>query len=134
MKVCIPTQGNKGLDDTVGEHFGRVPYYTVVDTETDEVEALENTSEHMGGQGYPPEIMARAGVNVMLCGGLGRRAIMMFEEMGIAVYVGAYGKVGDAINMWENKQLQSATNENACRQHAFRKHDHDHHHSHERCK
>ena len=129
MKVCIPTEGNKGFDDMVGEHFGRVPYYTVVDTETDEVEALENTSEHMGGSGYPPEIMARAGVNVMLCGGLGRRAIMMFEEMGIMVFVGAHGNIKDAIRMWNNGELQSATDENACRQHAFRKH--DHHHSHE---
>ena len=129
MKVCIPTEGNKGFDDMVGEHFRRVPYYTVVDTETDEVEALENTSEHMGGSGYPPEIMARAGVNVMLCGGLGRRAIMMFEEMGIMVFVGAHGNIKDAIRMWNNGELQSATDENACRQHAFRKH--DHHHSHE---
>lgn len=132
MKVCIPTMGNKGLDDQVGEHFGRVPYYTVVDTETDEVEALTNTSEHMGGRGYPPEIMAKAGVNVMLCGGLGRRAIMMFQDLGIMVYVGAYGRVKDAIKMWKDGQLQSATDENACRQHAYRKHD-DHHHHEETC-
>lgn len=124
MKVCVPTMGDKGLEDVVGEHFGRVPFYTVVDTETDEIEVLRNTSEHMGGHGYPPEIMAKAGVDVMLCGGLGHRAIMMFEDMGIMVYVGAYGKIKDAIDMWENSKLQAATDENACQQHAFRKHDH----------
>ncbi len=124
MKVCVPTAGDEGLEDVVGEHFGRVPFYTVVDTETDEIEVLRNTSEHMGGQGYPPEIMAKVGVDVMLCGGLGRRAIMMFEDMGIMVYVGAYGKIKDAIGMWENNKLQAATDENACQQHAFRKHDH----------
>lgn len=126
MKVCVPTMGDKGLEDVVGEHFGRVPFYTIVDNETKEVEVLRNTSEHMGGRGYPPEIMAKAGVDVMICAGLGRRAIMMFEEMGIMVYVGASGSIEDAIDMWENNNLQAATDENACQQHAFRKHDHRH--------
>jgi len=85
----------------------------------------------MGGQGYPPEIMAKAGVDVMICAGLGRRAIMMFEEMGIMVYVGAGGSVKNAIDMWESNNLQAATDENACQQHAFRKHDHKHDHNHD---
>ncbi|MCK4577605.1 MAG: NifB/NifX family molybdenum-iron cluster-binding protein [Candidatus Marinimicrobia bacterium] len=131
MKVCVPTMGDKGLEDAVGEHFGRVPCYTIVDSETKEVEVLSNTSEHIGGQGYPPEIMAKAGVDVMICAGLGRRAIMMFEGMGIMVYVGASGSVEDAINMWENNNLPAATDENACQQHAFRKHDHKHDHNHD---
>jgi len=126
MRICIPTNGNNGIDDTVGEHFGRVPTYTVFDSETKEVEILKNTSEHMSGQGYPPEIMSKAGVNVMVCGGLGRRAIMMFEQMGIMVYIGASGSVKNAVRMWENNELQAATNENACQQHAFRRNRDEH--------
>ena len=38
MKVCIPTMGEKGLDNLVGEHFGRVPTYTIVDLETQDDE------------------------------------------------------------------------------------------------
>ena len=120
MRVCVPTMGNRGLDEQVGEHFGRVPTYTIVDTETDQVNVIDNTSEHGGGSGYPPEIIARAGAEAMICAGLGRRAIGMFEEMGIMVYVGAYGTVRDAVQMWKDGRLQSATDENACRQHAFR--------------
>ncbi len=123
--------GTRGLDENVGEHFGRVPCFTVYDTETKDVSILDNTSEHAGGKGYPPEIMHQAGVDVMLCGGLGRRAIMMFEEMGIMVYVGARGSIKDALDMWQNDQLQPATDKNACQQHAFRKHDHSHGHSHD---
>ena len=126
MKVCIPTVGDKGLKDTVGEHFGRVPFYTIVDTETNEVRALRNTSEHMGGRGYPPEIMSTAGVEVMICSGLGRRAIAMFEQMGIIVYTGARGSVEESIDDWKQNKLPIANDENACRQHAFRKHHHDH--------
>lgn len=130
LKVSVPSMGHRGLDEHVGEHFGRVPTYTVVDIETNEVKILDNTSEHMGGSGYPPEIMAQAGVDVMLCGGLGRRAIMMFEEMGIHVFVGANGTVRDAISQWQTGVLQEATDENACRQHAFRSPEHGQHHHH----
>jgi predicted Fe-Mo cluster-binding NifX family protein len=130
MKICVPTMGKRGLDEQVGEHFGRVPTYTVVDMETKEVNIIDNTSEHMGGRGYPPDIIAKTGTEAMLCAGLGRRAIAMFENLGIMVYVGANGTVRDTILLFKEGQLQPATDENACRQHAFRKEGHDHHHHH----
>jgi predicted Fe-Mo cluster-binding NifX family protein len=120
MKICIPTIGGKGLKDHVGEHFGRVPTYTIIDLNTEEVKIIPNTSEHMGGQGYPPEIMAKEGVKVMVCKGLGRRAIAMFEELGIEVYIGAFGRVQDVINDYKQGKLQKAGMSDACGQHAFR--------------
>ena len=127
MKICIPTIGDRGLDDNVGEHFGRVPTYTVVDLDTNDVKVIPNTSEHTaGGRGYPPEIMAKEGVNVMVCRGLGRRAITMFEEMGIDVYIGASGTVKDAVEAFKQDKLQKASTDDACGQHAFRdQHHHD---------
>ena len=119
--------GENGLDNNVGEHFGRVPTYTIVDLDTNEVKVISNTSEHMGGQGQPPEIMAREGVNVMVCRGLGRRAITMFEELGIDVYIGASGTVRDAIDAFKQNKLQKANINDACGQHAFRD---QHHHEH----
>lgn len=125
MKVCIPTMGNNGLNEIVGEHFGRVPTFTMYDTETSEVKVFPNTSEHMGGFGLPAEILAKEGVDTMICSGLGRRAIQIFEQHGIMVYIGAYGTVKDALDMWKDKKLQMATDENACAQHAYRKEDHE---------
>jgi predicted Fe-Mo cluster-binding NifX family protein len=122
MKICIPTIGESGLKDHVGEHFGRVPTYTIVDLDTEDVKIIPNTSEHMGGKGYPPEIMAKEGVKVMVCRGLGRRAISMFEELGIEVYIGAFGTVKDAINDYKQGKLQKAGMSDACGQHAFRDH------------
>jgi len=124
MKVCIPTMGENGLDNIVGEHFGRVPTYTIVDLESENVKVISNTSHHMGGRADPPELMASEGVNVMICQGLGRRAINMFEELGIEVYIGASGTVKDAIDAFKNGKLQKATIDSACGKHAFR----DRHH------
>jgi len=128
MKICIPTIGKNGLDDFVGEHFGRVPTYTIVDLDTDEVKVIQNTSEHMGGVGYPPELMVREGVNILVCRGLGRRAISMFDETGIEVYIGASGTVRDAISAFKKGLLQKAGIGDACGRHAFRDQHHQEHH------
>ena len=125
MRICIPTLGENGLDNLVGEHFGRVPTYTIVDLDTNEVKVISNTSEHMGGRGYPPEIMAKEGVNAMVCQGLGRRAISMFEQMGIDVFIGASGTVRDVIKAFKQGILQKASQGDACGQHTFRD---EHHH------
>jgi predicted Fe-Mo cluster-binding NifX family protein len=128
MKICIPTIGKNGLDDFVGEHFGRVPTYTIVDLDTDEVKVIQNTSEHMGGVGYPPELMIREGVNILVCRGLGRRAISMFDETGIEVYIGASGTVRDAVSAFKKGLLQKAGIGDACGRHAFRDQHHQEHH------
>ncbi|MBN1389834.1 MAG: NifB/NifX family molybdenum-iron cluster-binding protein [Candidatus Thermoplasmatota archaeon] len=134
MKLCIPTMGNRGMDEIVGEHFGRVPTYTIVDPDSDEVTVIENNTMHMGGTGYAPDLISKAGAEVMLCGGLGRRAIGLFEQSGIKVYVGASGTVRDAVRMFNDGKLIQATDETACQQHAFRGegtgdgHGHHHHH------
>lgn len=73
MKICVPSSSKGGLDDLVGQHFGRVPTYTIKDTETNEIRTIENKSEHMGGVGLPPELLSQEGIDVMLCGGLGTR-------------------------------------------------------------
>lgn len=112
--------GDRGMDEQVGEHFGRVPYYTIIDTETGTVNPVSNTSEHAGGHGYPAEILGNMGIEVMICGGLGRRAIQMFEQMGIMVFVGARGTVRDAVESFQNGRLEAATDKNACAQHTFR--------------
>jgi predicted Fe-Mo cluster-binding NifX family protein len=122
MKICIPTTGQKGFDDTVGEHFGRVPTYTIIDMDKNEVRVISNTSEHGGGQGYPPELMKREGVDIMVCQGLGRRAISLFKQMGIDVYIGARGSVRDALEAYKQGLLQKASETDACDRHEFRNH------------
>ncbi len=123
MKLCIPAMGENGLEEIVGQHFGKVPYYTVYDTDTKEATVIPNTSEHNGGTGLPPEIMDREGVDIMLCGGLGRKAVVMFEQYGIDVFIGANGTIREAINSWEACELTKATQDNSCSGHG---HDHSH--------
>jgi predicted Fe-Mo cluster-binding NifX family protein len=119
-KLCIPTSGGGGLDDVVGEHFGRVPTYTIYDSETGDVEVVDNTSEHAGGTGLPADILSGLGIDVLLCSGLGRRAIGILSESGIEVCVGLSGTAREAVEAWKGGRLSDASEGDACQQHAFR--------------
>ncbi|MHC1635561.1 MAG: NifB/NifX family molybdenum-iron cluster-binding protein [Candidatus Methanospirareceae archaeon] len=117
FRVAVPTMGDRGLDELVCEHFGRAPTFTIVDLSNNEVKVLQNTSEHFGGSSLPPEILSEEGVEVVLCAGLGPRAIRMFESFGIEVYIGASGTVRDAIRAFQAGMLREATDADACKMH-----------------
>ena len=118
--VCVPTAGPGGLDDQVGEHFGRVPTYTLYDVESDAVRIVGNTSEHAGGTGLPAELLTDLGIDVLLCRGLGRRAIGLLEQSGIEVCAGVSGTAREAIATWKAGGLTPASQADACERHAFR--------------
>ncbi|MCD6447904.1 MAG: NifB/NifX family molybdenum-iron cluster-binding protein [Thermoplasmata archaeon] len=113
MKVAFPTNGYKGLDDEIAEHFGRAPTYTIVDTDGG-VKVVENTSEHMGGEGYPPEILAREGVSVLICSGIGRKALSMFQGYKIKVYIAGRRKVREALQDFMDGLLKEACIDDGC--------------------
>lgn len=117
MKVSVPTMGDRGLNELICAHFGRAETFTIVDTDSGDVEVVPNTSEHMGGTGLPPELISAKGAHVMLAGGLGPKAVKMFEDYGIDVFVGATGTVRDAISDWKEGHLEEASDRNACREH-----------------
>jgi predicted Fe-Mo cluster-binding NifX family protein len=73
--------GKTGLEDQVGQHFGKVLNYIMYDTESSEVSVIPNTSEHNGGVGLPPELMSQKGVNVMLCGVLAQKLLQCSSSM-----------------------------------------------------
>ena len=41
---------------------------------------VQNNGQHHGGSLTPPEILNRAGINVLLCGGLGVKAVRLFQQ------------------------------------------------------
>jgi predicted Fe-Mo cluster-binding NifX family protein len=117
MKLCIPTMGSGGLEDFVSEHFGRAPTFTVVDLISNEVRVVPNTGEHFGGAGDTPALVTGTGARVVLCSGLGPRAIDAFQQRGIEVYVGASGTVSEAIHAFQAGELLEASDANACKEH-----------------
>jgi predicted Fe-Mo cluster-binding NifX family protein len=117
MMIAVPTNGKKGLDEEVAEHFGRCNTYTILDENGKVIEIIDNTSEHMGGSGLPPELLKKNDVNVLLCRGLGPRAIRMCREFEIGVYVCEARIVKDLFELWEQKKIKKADLDDACEEH-----------------
>ncbi len=117
MKICIPTMGEGGMQEAVCQHFGRAPAFTMIDLDNGEIKVLPNEGQHMGGMGLPTETIFAAGVQVMIVGGLGPKAVAMFNQEGVDVFVGATGTVKDAIDDWRSEMLSRASLDNACKDH-----------------
>ena len=117
MKIVIPTNNKNGLGDKVAEHFGRCLTYTFLDETGKVIKVIENTSEHMGGSGLPPELMKKNGADVLLCGGIGPKAIDLCKEFGIDVYVSKAKLVKEVFEEWLNEGLEPVSSEDCCKQH-----------------
>ena len=114
--IGIPTVNDEGLLSDISMHFGRTPFLTTIkieDNEIKDINTIEVLGKHTGGSKTPAEIISTSGVNVLLCGNLGPKAVSMLQDRGIEVYSGASGKVEDALKAWQTNMLKLA-DENSC--------------------
>jgi hypothetical protein len=55
-RIVVPAANQEGLKANLAEHFGRTPYFAVVDLndngEVINVKTVPNVGEHAGGMGY----------------------------------------------------------------------------------
>jgi len=95
----------------VGPHFGRCPFFIVTELNGQDVQTVrEVDNPYYGGHqpGQIPAFINSLGVNVMLTGGMGGRAIMFFKEFGIEGVTGAYGTVRQSVERYLGGQLTGA--------------------------
>jgi predicted Fe-Mo cluster-binding NifX family protein len=117
MNIFVPVLAEKGLESPVSPHFGPANSFAKVDSETNELTFVQNTGTHHGAALTPPEILGKAGANVVLCGGLGSKPVQLFEQQGIQVFCQASGTVADALKAYKGGTLPEATDANACQEH-----------------
>lgn len=111
MRVAISADDSNGLDSVVSPHFGRCPYYVLVDLdgrEVSQVSAVENPAYGQHRPGQVPGFIKSQGADVMLAGGMGRRAIGFFQQYGIQAVTGATGTVRHALEQYLGGALQRA--------------------------
>lgn len=88
-------------------HFGRCPEYTLVDVADGEVvkrEVVENPGHRPG---FLPRYLADRDVEMIIAGGMGRRAIGLFDEQGIKTVVGVQCSVDEAIEGYLQGNLET---------------------------
>lgn len=121
MIACIPLNGNSGLEDTVSEHFGSAPYFGLYNTESDELSVIgNNNTHHLHGACQPMSALADRHVDMMICTGIGRRAIEALNRGGIKVYKSNAGKVSEVIEEIKAGKLEELDPASACQGHGHK--------------
>ena len=110
MKIAVSATV-PGLDAEVDPRFGRCQYFIIVDPQTMEFEALDNSNAMAaGGAGISTaQMIAGKGVEVVLTGNCGPNAYQTLSAAGIQVITGASGKIKDAIEAYKAGKLQPNT-------------------------
>ena len=118
MKICIPTETNKGKEAEVFGHFGSAPYFTIYDTETENVEIINNSNQHHShGMCHPMGQLEGKHIDAVVCGGMGSRAVQKLNEGSIKAYRAIPGTVANIASQFKTGGLDEITVENACAQH-----------------
>jgi len=111
MRIALSADNDNGLDSVISPHFGRCAFYVFVDLQDRDVKAVTVEPNPFFGQHQPgavPTFINSRGANVMLTGGMGRRAVVFFEQFGIEAVTGASGTVRHALEQYLGGQLQGA--------------------------
>ena len=120
MLVCIPTNGNAGLDDTVCGHFGSAAYFTIYNSESGELTILENgNADHVHGSCQPRTKLGDHEINAIICGGMGRRAIEALNAEGIRIFQTDSRDVAQVVEQIKSGDLREMDLQTACRGHGY---------------
>jgi predicted Fe-Mo cluster-binding NifX family protein len=113
VRIVIPVLDESGVNARLSEHFGRAPYFAVIDLDESggisSQRTVANTSEHFGGTGRPPDRILQLRPNCLITYGMGPQALSTFQEAKVAVLRANTNTVGDVLRAYNEDQLQELT-------------------------
>jgi predicted Fe-Mo cluster-binding NifX family protein len=112
MRILISAEDDRGLDAQTSTHFGRCPYYTIVDLEGNDISSsgtVENPYYNHHKPGQVPNFIKDQNANVIISGGMGQRAIQLFNDFEIEPITGASGNVRDALAEYLDGRLSGTS-------------------------
>jgi len=111
MKIAVTAQGT-ALESQVDPRFGRAKYFVVIDTDSDDFEAVDNAQNLNAAQGAGIQAarnVAELGVEAVLTGHCGPNAFRTLTAAGIKVFTGASGSVKEAVEKFKSGELSEAS-------------------------
>jgi predicted Fe-Mo cluster-binding NifX family protein len=112
-RIVIPVSSEGGLNARLSEHFGRAPYFAVIDIDENgqisNQQTIPNTSEHFGGAGRPPDRILQFKPDALITYGMGPRALNIFQAARVAVLRANASTVRDVITAYNQDELEELT-------------------------
>jgi len=110
VKIAVSATG-LDLDAEVDPRFGRCQYFIIVDPQSMQFEALDNSNAMAaGGAGISTaQMIASKGAELVLTGNCGPNAYQTLSAAGLQVITGVDGRIRDAIEAYKTGKFQSST-------------------------
>ena len=117
MRVAFPSTIH-GLSGELSFHFGHATAFTVVEYNSENrevisVEIIRNEPHQQGGCMRPIRLLMNSNVEEVVVGGIGRRPLQGFQQLGIQVFKGKHMNVKDNLKLHLLKKL-AAFSEEGC--------------------
>jgi predicted Fe-Mo cluster-binding NifX family protein len=113
FRFVVPVSDDRGIDAQLSQHFGRAPFFTIIDLDEDGnvigQGTIANTSEHFGGVGLPPDRILQLKPKALITYGLGPKALRVFQNAGVAVLRTEANTVREVVTAYNNNELQELT-------------------------
>lgn len=122
MKIAVTTQG-----DQIFQHFGQCGTFSVYTVDGKQIgekivlDASENGHEALGA------FLKSAGVDVVICGGIGGGARQMLERAGIELISGIVGSVDESVALYIKGELMDKDGSCSHHEHDEEGHNCEHH-------
>ena len=84
-KIAVPTDITGNLD----AHFGHCKFFEIFEIEGDQIISEQKVVPPPHEPGVLPKWLAEIGATDILAGGMGNKAIQIFNQQGVNVFVGA---------------------------------------------
>lgn len=103
-KIAIAQDGSM-----VSQHFGHCMSYALFTLEDEKLTRLPDLNNPGHEPGLLPRLLSEEHVDVVLAGGMGPRAVQMFESFGIEVVLGIFGDVNGVAALYAQGALNAGT-------------------------
>ncbi|HHE39375.1 MAG TPA: hypothetical protein ENL20_12510 [Candidatus Cloacimonetes bacterium] len=107
MRIAISSENSQ-----VADHFGRCSQYTIVDIEGSEVKEKKVVDNPGHAPGAIPGFLKEQGCDIIIAGGMGRRAQGYFQQFGIDYIIGVHGNIEEVISNYLSDTLEAG--ESSC--------------------
>ena len=114
MKILVTAKG-KQTNDEVDPRFGRAKFFILVDTDTNETTAHDNSQNLNAAQGagiQAAETVARLGAEAVVTGNVGPKAFRVLNTAGIKVYLCPQTTVDEAVRKFKAGELKEVSSAN----------------------
>ena len=118
MKICIPVNNVDGIKSKICNHFGSAFFFLIYNTTTNVIESISNSNKcHVPGTCNPLVALELKHFNIVVCRGMGKRAIQKLNQVGFKVFKTGAKIVEGVVAEYKSGKLSELTIEKACTEH-----------------